>query len=239
MTTAQDMLPTVFLPGFLCDERVWADTISQLTISGPHIPLHFKDCKDLQDMLDLLIQLPYPRFNLIGFSMGGYVAELFATQHPERLQRLGLVAVNVGALSERERQWRLNMKEMLGKFQYRGMNEKELSRFLHPNSLNNPHVTQTIVDMSAGYTSEMYLNQMMATLDRKDLAAELSQLPCPILIVAGREDRVVPLRQIESLHQHIPQAEFKIIDESGHYVPLEKPAELAQILSYFYSGQQS
>ncbi|UXR66080.1 alpha/beta hydrolase [Bdellovibrio bacteriovorus] len=231
MTTSQDLLPTVFLPGFLCDERVWADTISQLTAPGPFVSLHFKDCKDLQDMLNLLIQLPYPRFNLIGFSMGGYVAELFATQYPERLQHLALIAVNVGPLSERERQWRLNMKEMLGKFQYRGMNEKELSRFLHPNSLSKAHVTNTIIDMSAGYTSEMYLNQMMATLDRKDLGAELAQLSCPILLVAGRDDRVVPLKQIESLHQQVPQAKLHIIDECGHYVPLEKPAELAQILN--------
>ncbi|WP_347358612.1 alpha/beta hydrolase [Bdellovibrio sp.] len=237
MNSSQDLIPTVFLPGFLCDERVWSDTIARLTVPGPLVSLHFKDCKNLQDMLNLIVHLPYPRFHLVGFSMGGYVAKLFATQHPDRLQRLSLVAVNVGALSERERQWRLSMKEFLGKYKYRGMNEKELSRFLHPNSLGNPHVTQTIVDMSAGYTSEMYLNQMMATLDRKDLTAELRQLSCPILIVGGREDRVVPLKQLESLHQQIPQAKFQIIEECGHYIPLEKPDEMAQVLSHFSSGQ--
>lgn len=236
MDNRNDLTPTVFLPGFLCDERVWSDTLARLNLPGAMLAVHFKDCKDLQEMLNLVHDLPYHQFHLVGFSMGGYVAKLFATQHPDRVQSLSLVATNVGPLSERERQWRLSMKEFLGKYQYRGMNEKELSRFLHPKSLTDAHITRTIVDMSAGYTSEMYLNQMMATLDRKDLTSELRQLSCPILLVGGREDRVVPLKQLEALQQQIPKAQLDVIEDCGHYIPLEKPAEMAQILSQFFSG---
>ncbi len=90
MTTAQDMLPTVFLPGFLCDERVWADTISQLTISGPHIPLHFKDCKDLQDMLAMIdwlngpgkVDLNVNRLYVVGYSKGAILATLANLHRP-------------------------------------------------------------------------------------------------------------------------------------------------------------
>lgn len=223
-------LPLVFLHGFLCDPRLWGEVTAQLKYQGSVYLIDFKHCKNLADMLGQLEQIKEPRFHLVGFSMGGYVAEVFATKYPERIETLSLIAANVGALSEREQFSRLKMADMLSRVQYKGMSEKEVTKFIHPNSAQNPHIVKTIQEMSAAYSSEMYVNQMRATIERQDLTVRLNQLSFPISIIAGREDRVVSLASLESFHQGIQRSDLTVVDESGHYIPLEKPTDVAQAI---------
>lgn len=228
-------LPLVFLHGFLCDPRLWQDVQSQLDYPGAVHLIDFKHCKSLEDMLGQIEQIKEPRFHLIGFSMGGYIAEVFALKYPEKIESLTLVAANVGALSEREQASRMKMADMLSRVQYKGISEKEVTKFIHPSSAQNPHIVKTIMAMSAAYTSEMYVNQMRATLQREDLTESLDGQDFPILIIAGREDKVVSLASLEAFRAGIARSEFQVLSESGHYVPLEKSAELAEILKNKFS----
>ncbi len=225
----------VFLPGFLCDPLLWNDVRAQLSDFTNITTLDFKNCKNLDDMLDQIALVPHKKFHLVGFSMGGYIAQQFAVENPDRILSLSLVAVNVGALNERERSARLKMADTLARFHYRGMTPKEVQRYVHPTSMTNPHVVDTIIKMSAAYTSEMYINQMKATLDRKDVSSALNALEFPILMVAGQDDRVVPAHTLEDLQQKIPRSVLKTISECGHYIPLEKPIQLASVFKKFIS----
>lgn len=222
--------PLVCLHGFLCDPRLWQDVQVIRSYQGPVHLIDFKHCKTLADMLGQIENLAEPRFHLVGFSMGGYIAELFATKFPERIETLTLIAANVGALSDRDKSSRMKMAEMLLNVNYKGMSEKEVAKFIHPHSASNPHVVQTVIDMSRAYSSEMYVNQMRATLEREDLTAELDALEFPISIIAGREDRVVSLESLEKFHQGIQRSSFDVIDESGHYLPLEKPDDVGRAI---------
>ncbi|WP_168196601.1 alpha/beta fold hydrolase [Bdellovibrio sp. ZAP7] len=220
--------PLVCLHGFLCDPRLWQDVKVIHAYPGPVHLIDFKFCKTLEDMLGQIESLAEPRFHLIGFSMGGYIAELFATRFPERIETLTLIAANVGALSERDISTRMKMAEMLLKVQYKGMSEKEVSKFIHPESAKNPRVVQAIIEMSRAYTSAMYVNQMRATLHREDLTVALNALDFPISIIAGREDRVVSYHSLKKFHEAISRSDFQVIEESGHYLPLEKPDDVGR-----------
>ncbi|MEK2690750.1 alpha/beta fold hydrolase [Bdellovibrio sp. GT3] len=231
--------PVVMLPGFLCDPRLWGEVQKSLHLEGEVHLVDFKHCKSLQDMVGQLEKMDSPRFHIVGFSMGGYIAQLFATQFPERVVSLTLVAVNVGALSEREQASRLKLAGMLANVQYKGMNEKEALRFIHSSSAQNPHVVQTIVEMSRSYTSEMYITQMHATLHRQNLSDKVAQLSFPVLIVAGKDDQVVRLPALQSLHEDVPRSKMLILENCGHYVPLEKPNELAKALNEFVNNQEA
>jgi pimeloyl-ACP methyl ester carboxylesterase len=209
---------------------LWGDVQAKLKYQGPVYLIDFKHCKSLEDMLSQLEQIKESRFHLVGFSMGGYIAEVFAVKYPQRIETLTLIAANVGALSEREQSSRLKMADMLSRVQYKGMSEKEVAKFIHPNSVQNTHIVKTIQEMSAAYTSEMYVNQMRATIHREDLTSALEALSFPVAIVAGREDRVVSLSSLEAFHQGIERSQFTVVEETGHYIPLEKPAEIAQAI---------
>lgn len=64
--------------------------------------------------------------------------------------------------------------------------------------------------------------------------AKLSEIACPTLIVAGRENRLRTLSEARELQQGIPQAR-KVVVPAGHMVPLENPRALARIIRAFIS----
>jgi pimeloyl-ACP methyl ester carboxylesterase len=55
----------------------------------------------------------------------------------------------------------------------------------------------------------------------------------PTLVVAGREDRVVPLSAAEEYTRRIPNARLEIVDDAGHRPDLEQPDEFARLLRTF------
>lgn len=163
--------------------------------------------------------------------MGGYIAQAFAVHFPERLRQLVLVGATGAALSEKEYRARARMKSLLQKVAYAGLSDIELKFYLHPKSYENTEIRETIRAMAASNTSAMYLGQMAATLDRQDFKSQLNSLPCPITLIGGAQDKMAPKEQLQEFHQAVTHSQLHLIEGCGHFVPLEKPEELNQILS--------
>lgn len=56
----------------------------------------------------------------------------------------------------------------------------------------------------------------------------------PTLIVSGSDDKVVPLSCSEHYREVLPNSRLEVIKDCGHYVDMEKPNELAQLLTSFF-----
>ena len=222
------MIPVVFLPGFLCDARLWAGEQDRLPHPSRVVDLRF--CESLEEMVAEVASVDFARFHLVGFSMGGYVAKAFAAKHGEKLASLTIVAASGAPLSPAEKAAREKMEGLLKHARYKGISERELPRYLHPDALAKPGIGSLIREMSADNSSAMYVNQMRATLDRVSFADALKGAKMPITLVAGAEDRVVPLSEIQALHQALPGSRLEVVEACGHYVPLEKPERLHEIL---------
>lgn len=227
----------VLLPGFLCDERLWNPLIPVFSEYYGVQTVDLKHATNLEAMINEIVKIPAATFHLVGFSMGGYIAEVFCSQFPERVQSLSLIAANVGALSEKSRAARLKMVGLLKHGKYRGISEKEIDRYIHPDFLKDPQVVNPILEMSAGFSSEQYINQTLATIDRVDLGDSLNQQSFPVQIVAAANDRVVSLESLQNRHREISRSEFHVIDHCGHYVPLEQPAQLGQLVLDFVGAR--
>jgi pimeloyl-ACP methyl ester carboxylesterase len=61
------------------------------------------------------------------------------------------------------------------------------------------------------------------------LADLLPQISTPVTIINGRDDRVVPVANVEFLHARLSNARVVIID-AGHFVWEEAPAEYASAI---------
>jgi pimeloyl-ACP methyl ester carboxylesterase len=59
------------------------------------------------------------------------------------------------------------------------------------------------------------------------LPAHLRRIECPTLVLWGRHDKLLPLACGEYYAQHIPGARLEVIENCGHMLPFEKPAEFA------------
>lgn len=229
------MMNVVLLPGFLCDERLWGHQIDFLKDKFPLTPVNFTHCKDLEEMIQVVNEASGERAHIVGFSMGGYIAQEFLARYPEKVATLFLLASAVGTLPEEEKKSRLEVESSLRKSHYKGMSEKIITKFIHPDSLKKPEIPKLIHDMSATNTSETYINQMKATIDRREFVEELNAFSGKIMIAGGEDDRVIRKTELESFHSQIPKSQFKLFPQCGHYVPLEQPDLLNQLLLDFLS----
>ena len=55
----------------------------------------------------------------------------------------------------------------------------------------------------------------------------------PALIVWGRDDRVVPLECGERYQKALPHARLEIVEGAGHFVDMEQPERLAELVTRF------
>lgn len=228
-----DLPNIIMLPGFLCDERLWkwhADQLSnQFNVFLPEL----RHAENLEAMIDIIKTTCQGSFHLVGFSMGGFISQVFALKYPERILSLTLLASNVGPLSPLEKKSRLEMEGLLSKSKYKGMSLKEIPRYVYPGE-KLEEIGNLIVEMSRTNTSQMYLNQMRATIERRDFGTELDLAGIPVNIIAGENDRIVPVENVKEFHQEITNSTLTIVPECGHYIPLEHPDVVLQAMINFF-----
>jgi pimeloyl-ACP methyl ester carboxylesterase len=70
------------------------------------------------------------------------------------------------------------------------------------------------------------------------ISAWYGRLRLPMLLLWGRQDRIVPLFQGERLEKAVPGARFVVIEECGHNPQEEKPGETFEIIDRFVQEQK-
>ena len=65
------------------------------------------------------------------------------------------------------------------------------------------------------------------------LAARLHRVQCPVLLIWGANDRLVPPAHAEAYKKYLPQAEVKLIPNCGHMLMFEKEHEFADAVAKF------
>ena len=230
------MAPLLLLPGLLEDADAFRQQIDALS------PLTQCAVADLtrSDTIaglarDALSQAPQGRFALAGHSMGGYVALEIMRQAPERVERLALLNTNARpdtaeSTENRRRLMALSERDFPG-----------VTQALMPKLLSAKHQQETgmaglITEMALGVGREAFLRQERAIISRIDSRPHLANIRCPALVVAAREDAIMPVEILEELAKGIPGARFAIIEESGHMACIEKPEEVTRLLKEWLSG---
>ncbi|HEY0932419.1 MAG TPA: alpha/beta hydrolase, partial [Trebonia sp.] len=68
----------------------------------------------------------------------------------------------------------------------------------------------------------------------EDITEHARMISVPALIIAGEHDRVEPVEVLrQNLLPYLPRAEFAVIPNTGHLIPLEAPAELVDAITTF------
>lgn len=224
--------PTVvFLPGTLCDERLFAPQIAALSPYADCLVGDVAAADSLKECARHILAAAPARFALCGLSWGGIIALAILRQQPERVQRLALLNCNARPASEatRARQQRFVGMSQLGEF--RAITTDFLKdAMLHPQHRQDLQLRRTVLAMAEAVGRQRFFNQVKAQLNRPDARPALGRIRCPTLVIAGREDEVCTVAMHEEIAAAIPDAELLILERCGHLSALEQPALVNEAL---------
>lgn len=169
---------------------------------------------------------------VVGYSMGGRVALHLALAHPAAVAGLVLVSTSAGIEDPAERAARrASDEELAARAEADGVEAfvrwwlgRPLFSTLAPEAAA---VGARLGGTAAGLASSLRLAGAGAM---DDLWGRLGEVAAPTLVVTGALDAAYTSRG-ERLAAAIPGATLEVVAGAGHSVPLERPAELADLLA--------
>jgi pimeloyl-ACP methyl ester carboxylesterase len=225
---------TVCLPGFMLGPDLFTDL--DRSLAGRLDLLHGDVYSDasIDGMARRVLSGAPKRFNLLGFSMGGFVAREIALTAPDRVGALILVGTSARATSAAEHARKEAILSQLAETGFKGMSRKALSRGVHPDHPDRDGLVARLRRMGADLGGDVMARQLQAT--RVDGYGDLPRIAAPTLVVAAREDLLRPLSELEALAAGIPNARLEVFEDCGHMIPMEKPDQLAESIMAFLNG---
>ncbi|GAB3457550.1 alpha/beta hydrolase [Massilia terrae] len=215
------MLPLVLLPGYMLDETLWDAVAGQLGAPTYRLPLAPGD--DIDAIAHGIANAAPERFVLAGFSLGGYVARKVAELYPQRVAALILIATSLRDDTEERATARRKVVQLMNADSFRGLSTHSIASSLHPGRRGDKELLARIRAMGERLGYQALVTQ--SNLRRDGIAA--ATLSCPTLVIAAAEDELRSAEESRELAAAIPNATLKVIEDSGHLIPIEQPDALA------------
>ena len=175
-----------------------------------------------RDAVVLLDELGIERASFCGMSIGGVVGMWFASEAPERVDRL-VLCCTAPSFPPRE-QW-LDRAATVRANGVAAVAEAALDRWFTPSAPES--LRQTFGTMLTGTSAEGYAGCCEA-LAEADLSDRLAAIEAPTLVVNGAEDPVAPPDAGARLAASIPGARHVTIPEAAHIASAEQPSAFTQ-----------
>jgi poly(3-hydroxyalkanoate) depolymerase len=201
----------------------------------PAIPLRLSDLAMI--MAELISELGYEQADVFGVSWGGALAQEFAHTCSEYCRRLILGSTAAGALTMIPGNPLTMMTAMNPmRFMQKDYVAKNAMRMYGGRLRNDPdsigEISKHLMGGAGGLggmNTMMY--QMMALMGWSSLPW-LHKLQQPTLVIAGKDDPIVPPINGQLLASRIPNARFELVD-CGHLFVLTLAAEIARMIDDF------
>ena len=197
------------------------------------------------DVVALVQALGYSKIDLLGFSLGGFVAQQVVLQAPELVRKLILTGTGpaggegidrVGAVS-----WPLMLRGLLT------LRDPKYYLFFTPSRQSRMaakayllRLKQRTTDRDKPATPIALLRQLKAIKSwGRQAPQNLSQVGVPVLIVNGDNDIMVPTRLSQDMAARLPNAQLVIFEDAGHGGIFQYHAEFVSKVLAFLDGSGS
>jgi pimeloyl-ACP methyl ester carboxylesterase len=226
----------LILPGLLEDADAFEELISGMQEVATCIVADLTRAETVADLArSALEQAPEGRFALAGHSMGGYVALEIMRQAPERISRLALLNTHARPDSAEATQNRRRLMELADR-DFEAVVSALLPKLMTGEHLKDPVLTGIVGAMALATGREAFQRQERAIIGRPDSRPHLAAIRCPTLVVAGRDDQLMPVELLEELARGIPGARLAVVEECGHLATIEQPFEVTRLVREWLTG---
>ena len=252
------------IPGLMTDERLWSRIKPFLTeYELVHVPIPHTE--NFDEAIDILLDVfKEDKVNLLGFSLGGYIASYFAVTYPNRVNKLFMLAASSdapgvaasinslftypnrvnklfmlaatpGASEEAEIEKRREKFAVIEQDGFKGLPYEKAVTLVEDQNKEDDDLIKTIQDMFMDLGKETFISQLTSTFNRVDLLEDLVTLKLNIWFYYSTKDRLLNHKSISKLQTL--EHEMTLISREGtsHNIPLEVPKELSRKIKEWMS----
>jgi pimeloyl-ACP methyl ester carboxylesterase len=242
----------VLLHGFAASKEVWLPVAPLLTahfhVVIPDLPgwgessrnagASYNIDNQAERLNDFIQTLHLQHALIVGHSMGGAIAGVYAAEHPQDVAELALVDSFGLKFKENE----FAKEAMSGKniFDY-----NDRAGFLRANAWafeRVPHIPGRFIDVfvqenikNRAFIDNTF-NELRENLQVLSLQTRLDKLTMPVLGMWCHDDKIIDISALESLRTgltHAPSISTSILNGCNHMPQMEKPQAFAQVLTNF------
>jgi pimeloyl-ACP methyl ester carboxylesterase len=167
--------------------------------------------------------------SVVGLGFGGWIAAELATMAPRAFRALVLV----GAMGIKPERGEIADQALVSYIDYARLGFADQGAFDAAFGAEPPTSRLEQWDLNREMTFRIAWKPYMYNPALPHL---LGGIATPALVVWGRADRIVPLECGERFAKTLRQARLEIVEGAGHFVEMEKPADLADLVTRFVKG---
>ncbi len=189
------------------------------------------------DAAHVVETLGFERINMLGWSMGGFVAQTLALQHPDRVNKLILLSTDQGG-TDADLASPAVWSQLIDTSGTPHEQARRLLSLLFPSDVAESLYRQfgDIVAAARAQLSPELLNRQAAAMDawhRNGVGSRVREIRAPLLIATGTEDIVIPPSNALKLLNAMPSAWLAQFPGGGHAFMAQYPGPLADLINCF------
>ena len=246
--------PLLLIAGLASDSQSWLPALPALAARHRVILVDNRGCgrtapqdapNGIASMADdcaaLLGHLGLARVDVVGHSMGGFVAQSLAARFPEQVDHLVLAATAARNSSRNDLLFRAWATAMASGQDPALWLLNLLLWILSPRFFADPAAVSAAIDYGLAYPypqSTAAFTAQVEALGSFDGTSALPRLPPRTLVLAGADDLLFPMAACRELQAAIPGATMAVIEGTAHAIALEQPAAFAAaVLGFIDRGR--
>jgi pimeloyl-ACP methyl ester carboxylesterase len=185
----------------------------------------------------VIATLEFERVSVLGWSMGGFIAQTLALQHPARIDNLILLSTDPGGVDAKLASPAVR-SQLIDTSGTPHEQARRLLSLLFPGLLADSIYDQygDIVAAARAQLSPNLVQRQAAAMDawhRDGAGSPLQELRTPTFVANGTEDIVIPASNALTLVNAIPGAWLAQFKEGGHAFMAQYPRPLADLINGF------
>jgi 2-hydroxymuconate-semialdehyde hydrolase len=186
-------------------------------------------------MRELLDALGVDRTHLVGNSMGGMISLLMLLEDPGRYDRVILMGSGGAPMTP--------SPDLIAMITYYNEPSAEamldlLGRFMFDTGQFGTQIDRIAEDRSVFAAREDIRRSHLRTFSPEGSPLvfsedDLAAIPNEVLLVHGREDRIIPKESSYYLAQNLPNAQLHVLPHAGHWVQIEQVDRFRALATMF------
>jgi len=200
----------------------------------------------VSDVLSILNTLKWNKVHLIGHSMGGIIAQEFASQYPNRVKSLSLICTFPrGKDAARLTPWVLwvSLKTRIGSKHFRRKSFLEMiwsKKGLEKNCLIKLHdKISSLIGRDLANQPPILMKQIMALKQHDYIFYSASLTKIPTLILTSKNDPIAKPEYSQKIAEFLPHATYKEFELGSHAIPIEYSELINNELLHFIKNQKT